>query len=428
MYNIEHKNYTVIQTKPDSPLAMYIETYINEYIDEYLKNCGNIVEDLEKDAVKLINNPGMDDDKKEKYISLLTTVISNISVIENKKFWINMFERRIIEKTVSNIIYYYEEYSLDTLLVTFINQCATNMDYSLIKNNFGDETAEQFFDSIAVNDDIDNEKYKNILCSLEYSFDSYDAKEIPDDKMDILIKNEIIEMNEEGLQYMRNYYNNHIKTYIDYNVEEYLNLISSDNFNYEEALYILDMDMVNDDKKISLFESTTKPISIMGKNYSDSLIEYILINNFNDRDEKELYQHFSEYDDIIQSAIYRVAETRVDIIIRDKSLILDDMLLSELLEKSSCNKYDKIELWAKAIPNLNEESCKEHFDELGFPELKGIFTKRNNYRKTYEKNIYTTKIFEELKKNGWIYDYYEKDEDSEEYIVVKNETGMKRKC
>lgn len=339
-----------------------------------------------------------------------------------------MFERRIIEKTVSNIIYYYEEYSLDTLLVTFINQCATNMDYSLIKNNFGDETAEQFFDSIAVNDDIDNEKYKNILCSLEYSFDSYDAKEIPDDKMDILIKNEIIEMNEEGLQYMRNYYNNHIKTYIDYNVEEYLDLISSDNFNYEEALYILDMDMVNDDKKISLLESTTKPISIMGKNYSDSLIEYILINNFNDRDEKELYQHFSEYDDIIQSAIYRVAETRVDIIIRDKSLILDDMLLSELLEKSSCNKYDKIELWAKAIPNLNEESCKEHFDELGFPELKGIFTKRNNYRKTYEKNIYTTKIFEELKKNGWIYDYYEKDEDSEEYIVVKNETGMKRKC
>lgn len=428
LYNIEHKNYTVIQTKPDSPLAMYIETYINEYIDEYLKNCGNIVEDLEKDAVKLINNPGIDDDKKEKYISLLTTVISNISVIENKKFWINMFERRIIEKTVSNIIYYYEEYSLDTLLVTFINQCATNMDYSLIKNNFGDETAEQFFDSIAVNDDIDNEKYKNILCSLEYSFDSYDAKEIPDDKMDILIKNEIIEMNEEGLQYMRNYYNNHIKTYIDYNVEEYLNLISSDNFNYEEALYILDMDMVNDDKKISLLESTTKPISIMGKNYSDSLIEYILINNFNDRDEKELYQHFSEYDDIIQSAIYRVAETRVDIIIRDKSLILDDMLLSELLEKSSCDKYDKIELWAKAIPNLNEESCKEHFDELGFPELKVIFTKRNNYRKTYEKNIYTTKIFEELKKNGWIYDYYEKDEDSEEYIVAKNETGMKRKC
>lgn len=47
---------------------------------------------------------------------------------------------------------------IGSITFTFINQCATNMDYSLIKNNFGDETAEQFFDSIAVNDDIDNEK------------------------------------------------------------------------------------------------------------------------------------------------------------------------------------------------------------------------------------------------------------------------------
>lgn len=187
------------------------------------------------------------------------------------------------------------------------------------------------------------------------------------------------------------------------------------------------MNMVNDDKKIALLKSTIYPISIMGKNYSDSLIEYILINNFDKRDEKELYQHFSEYDEIIQSAIYRVAKTRVGIIIQDKSLILDDMLLSELLEKGSCNKYDKIKLWAKAIPNLNEETCKKHFDELGFPELKGIFTKRNNYRKTYEKNTYTTEILEELKKNGWIYNYYKKDEDGEKYIVVKNSTMLKHK-
>ena len=427
LYNIEHKNYTIIQTKPDSPLAIYIETYINEYIDKYLENCSDVVEDLEKDVLKLLNNPLIDDKKKEKYVSLLTTVISNISVIENKKLWINMLERRIIEKTISNIIYYYEEYSLDTLLVTFINQCATSMNYSQIKNDFGDEMAKHFFESIAINNGINNEKYKNILCSMGYSFDLYDVEEISDDKMDILIKNKIIEMDEEGLQYIRNYHNSHIKTYIDYNVEEYLNLISPDNFNYEEALYILDMDMVNDDKKISLLESTTKPISIMGKNYSGSLIEYILINNFNERDEKELYQHFSEYDEIIQSAIYRVAETRVGIIIQDKSLILDDMLLSELLEKGSCNKYDKIKLWAKAIPNLNEETCKKHFDELGFPELKGIFTKRNNYKKTYEKNTYTTEILEELKKNGWIYNYYKKDEDGEEYIVVKNSAMLKHK-
>ena len=67
---------------------------------------------------------------------------------------------------------------------------------------------------------------------------------------------------------------------------------------------------------------------------------------------------------------------------------------------------DKIQLWAKPIPNLTEETCKKHFDELGFPELKGIFTKRNNYTKTYEDNSFIRDILYVLKKNTWIFDYY----------------------
>lgn len=35
---------------------------------------------------------------------------------------------------------------------------------------------------------------------------------------------------------------------------------------------------------------------------------------------------------------------------------------------------------------------------MGFPELKGIFTKRNNYTKTYENNSYIKAILDELKK------------------------------
>ena len=38
-----------------------------------------------------------------------------------------------------------------------------------------------------------------------------------------------------------------------------------------------------------------------------------------------------------------------------------------------------------------------------------------------------SEILEELKKNGWIYNYYKKDEDGEEYIVVKNSTMLKHK-
>lgn len=77
------------------------------------------------------------------------------------------------------------------------------------------------------------------------------------------------------------------------------------------------------------------------------------------------------------------------------------------------------------IQDINVEGCKKHFDELGFPELKGIFTKRNNYTKTYEDNSFIRDILYMLKKNTWIFDYYKKSDD-EGYVVVKNPIKDKR--
>lgn len=89
------------------------------------------------------------------------------------------------------------------------------------------------------------------------------------------------------------------------------------------------------------------------------------------------------------------------------------------------SKSVKIRLWAKSIPNLNEESCKKHFDELEVSELKGIFTKRNTRTKSYVKDDYVTDVLEALKRNDWIYDYYESKKDSGRYIVIKNRPKKK---
>ena len=107
LYSIEHKNYTVIQSNPNSPLALYISTDINKYAYEILKNCNGIIEDSENDAIEFINNQAVDEDIQEKYVSFLTTVISDISVIENKKLWPQMLAEGIVKKTVFNVINYY---------------------------------------------------------------------------------------------------------------------------------------------------------------------------------------------------------------------------------------------------------------------------------------------------------------------------------
>lgn len=423
-YNIEHRNYTVIQGKSESPLAKYIAENINRYANEYLKNCNGYIEDSEDVAIKFINDENVLGDIQEKYVNVLKTVISDISVIQNKKLWNEMLDKRIIKKTVPNIIHYYTEYCCDSQLIKFINECDAGMDYSHIENEFGGEIARQFFDSVAVNNEIKTSRYQEILCNMGYGYDVYDTYDISDDKMEVLIKKDVIEMNNVGLEYIRNHYKKYTALYIDENIEAYLRIITSDNFSYEEALHILGME-IGDKEKIDLLGLTTEPISVVGKGYSSSLIKYILDNNFDEHDENELYQHFSEYEEVIQSSIYRVAKSRIANIIDNSTIVLDDNLLSELLTMSKCSMDDKIQLWAKALPNLTEETCKKHFDELGFPELKGIFTKRNNYTKTYEDNSFIRDILYMLKKNTWIFDYYKKSDD-EGYVVVKNPIKDKR--
>lgn len=423
-YSIEHRNYTVIRKNSDSPLAKYVADNIDRYANEYMENCNGLIEDLEDDAIKFINNENISDDIQEKYVRALKTVIYDISAIRNKKLWAKMLANGIIKKTVPNIIYYYIEYCCDSQLIKFINECNFGMNYSHIESEFGKEIAKQFFGSIAVNNEIKTSRYQEILCDMGYVYNVYDAYDIADDKMKVLIKNDIIEMNDDGLEYIRNYYKDYIELYIDKNVKEYLNIITVHNFSYEEALYVLDK-KIDDEEKMQLISLTTKPISVVGKGYSSSLVEYILDNNFNEQDERELYQHFSEYEEAIQLSIYKVAEARIDNIISDEDIVLDDSLLSAILMKSGCSIDDKIQLWAKAIPNLTEETCKKHFDEMEFPELKSIFTKRNNYSKTYENNSYIRDILDELKKNTWIFDYY-LNSDKGEYIVVKNPTKNKR--
>ena len=423
-YNIKHRNYTVIQGKSESPLAKYIAENINRYANEYLKNCNGYIEDSEDVAIKFINDENVLGDIQEKYVNVLKTVISDISVIQNKKLWNEMLDKRIIKKTVPNIIHYYTEYCCDSQLIKFINECDAGMDYSHIENEFGGEIARQFFDSVAVNNEIKTSRYQEILCNMGYGYDVYDAYDISDDKMEVLIKKDVIEMNNVGLEYIRNHYKKYTALYIDENIEAYLRIITSDNFSYEEALHILGME-IGDKEKIDLLGLTTEPISVVGKGYSSSLIKYILDNNFDEHDENELYQHFSEYEEVIQSSIYRVAKSRIANIIDNSTIVLDDNLLSKLLTMSKCSMDDKIQLWAKALPNLTEETCKKHFDEIGFPELKGIFTKRNNYTKTYEDNSFIRDILYVLKKNTWIFDYYKKSDD-EGYVVVKNPIKDKR--
>lgn len=417
LYDIKHKNYTLIKEIADSPLIMYVDANMQSYLAEIIKNCEEKIEDDESEALDILNNNSVGDDIKEQYIALLNTTIVDINKVSNQDLWRLLIVKGIVKMSASNAICYFQAYGLDNDIVQFINDMDSNIDFTGVEEEFGEVIAGKFFDAVVINNAVETCKYQKILTDIGYYFDKYDAEEIDDEKMQVLIKKRIIEMNEEGLEFVRNKYESQRMYFIEYNINEYIEIQTDGIFIFEEAMRVLDFDF-DDEKKIKLLGFTNKSISVLHKRFSDELIVYILAHNFDINDAEYLYQNYSRYQELVREEIYRIAVANISDIVDDNT-VLDDNLLSDILIKSKLSKNIKILLWEKAIPLLNEETCKKHFDELGVSELKGIFTKRNTTTRNYAKTDYVTSVLTALKKNTWIYDYYESDEE-ERYIVIKN--------
>lgn len=416
--DIVHKNYTLISKEPDSPLAMYIDFNLEIYMAEILSNCEGFIEDDEKDAINILNATSIKSVTKEKYIELLKTVLRDIQTVQTLELWQVLLGHNTVFPTIHNIVSYFNKYGLDDTLTTFIDVKGTNLDYSEVEKEFDENTASKLFDAIACYKDISNVMYKKILNEIGFVLEKVDDIDLPKEKMQILISEKTLQMNEENLVYLRENFPDMIMGFIYTNVDRYIEIQNSTLFNKEEIIKILDSS-ISDKKKIELLSYTNSSISVIDKNYSDELIKHILDNNLNENDIPTLLLNYSNFCEQIQKSIYQIALERVDEII-DENMVMDETLLSDIINKSNYSKETKIRLWAILLPTSNEELCKKHFDELGFSELKGIFTKRNYKTKTYKKDPDVAEIFKVLKKNTWIYSYYSPEDDDEHYVVIKN--------
>lgn len=421
-YDIMHKNYTLIKKQEQSPLSGYISESMPEYTEVILDNCGGKIEDDECIVISLLNNDEVEIEVKKRYIGMLYTIITDIEQVNESGIWTDLIDREIVMFSVPNFIKYFQSQGMDAALVRYLNNAPVGFDFAQIENDFGEEEAEKLFDTIVICNGIETERYRKVLVDLKYYFDTFDADNIDDEKFEVLIDEKILKMNLSNLKFVREKYKKHIYRFIKRNLDFYLELQSIEIFSLEETLQIITWD-IDVEQKIKLLSLTKDKISVVGKQYSDEVNAYIISHNFEERDSFYIYRNYAQYGEQTQSVIAETARQHVDKIIVNK-VELHDSLLSILLRNDEITHNQKVSLFILAIPILTEESCKNHFDELGLSELKGIFSKRGG-RKNYEKNDDIAKIFEALKSHGWIYKYYDDERNSDRYIVIKNKPRSK---
>lgn len=408
-----HKNYSLLCLHSESALTKYVNHNINEYFDVMLKMSSGIICDDENVAVVVLNNSDLTTEHKQAYIHSLETKITSIKAIKDSSLWAALLDANIVQYSECNIMDCFNAVKLNSSVVSYINQCDIDLDFS--KTEYDENTKGALFDSVITCSDIGNSKYAQILSSLNFVYDDFDISGISNDKIAILIDKKIIRMTTDNLSFIRNNYPDQKFHFIHINMKEYVDTVGKTLFSQNELVEILTWD-INDDLKISLLKMSKEPISIIGKGYSTAVCLHILSNNFAESDLPSLFSSFEQWDDSIQEKIFDHAVNNISCIIDNQDSI-PAKLIKSLLNSESVSRDEKLDLFAAIMPGLCVDDIQSILILLNLTDYLKIFDMRS--RPKFEINNESEKLLAAFKECHLIDSYEESTTKAGYYKVAR---------
>lgn len=416
--DILHKNYTLLCSHPDSAITQYINQNINAYFDVILKISDRMICDDENVAITLLNNSDLTIDHKHSYITALRTTIISIKEITDGSLWSLLLDADIVEYSECNIMDCFNAVKLNESVITYINRCTIDLDFS--KTEYDEDTKGKLFDSVIVCESIENSKYEQILVSLNFCYDDFSITKIPNDKINILIRTNIIRMTAHNLEFIRENYPDQNYNFIFKNIEQYVDIMNDDLFSQDELLEILTWN-ISDELKIKLLEFSNDEISVVGKDYSSAICLYILKNNFMETDLMDLFSSYEEWIDSIQIKIFDYAVQYIESVI-DNPKSVSEKLKNDLIRSDRLNRDLKVDLLISMMPDLDDSLIKEILTLLDLSDYLKIFDIRSRPR--FEINDENEKLLTAFKENKLIASY-ENSEREGYYKIIRNKPAIK---
>lgn len=416
--DILHKNYTLLCSHPDSAITQYINQNINAYFDVILKISDGMICDDENVAITILNNSDLTIEHKHSYISALRTTIISIKEITDDSLWSLLLDADIVEYSECNIMDCFNAVKLNESVISYINRCNIDLDFS--KTAYDEDTKGKLFDCVIVCDSIENSKYEQILVSLDFYYDDFSITKIPNDKINILIRTNIIRMTAQNLKFIRENYPDQNYNFIFKNIEQYVDIMNDDLFSQDELLEILTWN-ISDELKIKLLEFSNEEISVVGKDYSTAVCLYILKNNLMESDLIVLFSSFENWGDSIQIKIFDYAVQYIESVIDDPKAV-SEKLRNDLIRSDRLNRDLKVDLLISMMPDLDESLIKEILTLLDLTDYLKIFDTRS--RPKFEINDENEKLLAAFTENNLIASY----EDSEKegyYKIIRNKPTIK---
>ncbi|HBC0640016.1 TPA: hypothetical protein I8541_000001, partial [Serratia marcescens] len=414
--DIRHKNYTLVMSQPDSFLAGYVNNNISDYLDMVLSSCNNSIADDEAIVLSVLNNEEISAEQKELYINSLQTFVTSLSEVESKSLWSSLLDKDKAICSEGNIVSYFEHVDgLDDSLIEFINRTDIKLDFKKI--DIKDEQKNKLFKSIIVCNDLSNNKYDELICSLNLIYKtSFGIANIAGDKFKILVDKNIIRMSLGSLGFIRDNYPEQNPHYIKKNIQTYVDLMTVESFVLDEAISILSWE-VDGDLKIKLLGLIKVPLAIHDKKYHQAVNDYILENNFKPDELLSLTSSYKTWETSTQSLILSRAIQDISTLIANPDDVAE-LLLKDLFVAGDLNMQNKIALLIALLPgkDLSKAICKEYLDLLGLSEFSKILGRG---KPKIEVNETNQRLLTALRDNHFFSDFGVDDENPPYYKIVR---------
>ncbi|TFB14096.1 hypothetical protein E3U55_14355 [Filobacillus milosensis] len=415
--DFKNKNFTLVISEQDEPLAQYVNSNFNHYIKEILENCNERITDEESVALSIINHTEVDTKDKSAYIRYLDTVIQHIDSVKDIDIWALLLQEQVVEYSENNILNYFFHHELDSYLIDFVNEsdCQLEFESKSIDNTFGENSASKFFKALVNNNELTNERYESILKTFDRHYNAFSNTEIEEDKMQILIKINTLRMTEENLIFMRESYRSLLLFFIKHNIRQYTeDVINEENFEMDEVLSLLDKN-VEDKYKISLLKFSSDVITLKEKDYSDSVKLHILENNLNGEDIPLLLDNYPhERNKTIVDAIKTISIQSIEDIITEQYSVPFELLV-ELFLEGQLEMKTKKELFAQHLPNMSKKQVVKSLRTLQMEDFLSLFERK---RPTFEINDVNETILDNFKERKWITTFYTDENNTELFRAI----------
>ena len=396
-------NYSFVCRFPEAPLHHYIDGCMNEYLDVWLSSYDGTIIDDENCSIKLLNHQSVSFDGKKNYIGRLNTIITHLYDIQDTKLWNLLLSKDLVSCREDNIIAYWSlEKKIDTVTIDYINGFHSEIDFSECLKTHPEALMSELFTGLLKCDDIANSQYENCIVSLGFTYgESFNVTGLSIEKVQILAKNQVIQMTPATLRFLRNNYPEAVSVYIGSSLDNYVSMMNSQLINQSELLMILDWNCSEDAKK-KLIDLSPSAISIVERKYSPEISAYILQRKLNSNDLPQLYASYDNQSAQVKDFVFAHSLKNLDSILRG-SFKPTTELKCRILGCDQITEYNRQRLLISALKTLSPSDAQLCLSAGKKHEFSKIFNPRAKIK--IENNAQCKEILDMFKTRGWIIGY-----------------------